>query len=317
MLGGARDRVLDLSYAAGWSVVKGMPLRVSERAFRAAADAAAVRNGPGTRQLRKNLRRVVGPDVSEVDMDELVGAALRSYARYWLETFRLPAMDPVEVADAVHPYLLGNEHIVAGLEQGNGVVLALPHSGNWDVAGIWLVSRHGPFATVAERLKPDSLFDRFVAYRESLGFEILPLTGGQRSPADVLAERLRQNRVVCLLADRDLSRNGMQVQFFGEPTRMPPGPALLAATTGASLLAVHSYFRGETGWGHTVSAPIPLPGERLRDQVSGGMQGLADQFAARIAEHPADWHMLQRLWLADLPPRPTAEAAAVAPLASS
>jgi KDO2-lipid IV(A) lauroyltransferase len=316
MLGGARDRVLDLSYAAGWGMVKGMPQRLSERAFRAAADAAAVRNGAGTRQLRKNLRRVVGGQLPEPEMDELVGAALRSYARYWLETFRLPAMDPKQVADTVAPYLSGSEHIAAGLERGNGVVLALPHSGNWDVAGIWLVDRFGPFTTVAERLKPDSLFDRFVAYRESLGFEIIALTGGQRAPADVLGERLRQNRVVCLLADRDLSRNGIEVQFFGEPTRMPAGPALLAATTGASLLAVHSYFRTEQDWGHTVSGPIQLPGERLREQVVSGMQELANRFAARIAEHPADWHMLQKLWLADLSPRPAAEPSAAAPLAS-
>src|SRR5579875_2739094 len=166
MIGAARDRALDLSYAAGWSLVKGLPRPVSERAFRAAADGAAVRNGPGARQLRKNLRRVVGDQLSEPELDELVGAALRSYARYWLETFRLPAMDLARIADAVDVHLVGREHLEAGLERGKGVVLALPHSGNWDVAGIWLVDRFGPFTTVAERLKPDSLFDRFVAYRE-------------------------------------------------------------------------------------------------------------------------------------------------------
>jgi KDO2-lipid IV(A) lauroyltransferase len=128
----------------------------------------------------------------------------------------------------------------------------------------------------------------------------------------VLAERLRENRVVCLLADRDLSHNGIEVQFFGEPTRMPAGPALLAATTGATLHAVHCYFRGEQAWGASVSAPIGLPGERLREQVTAGMQTLADRFAQRIAEHPADWHMLQRLWLADRPPGRAAEPAAAA-----
>jgi phosphatidylinositol dimannoside acyltransferase len=316
MFGTARDRALDLGYAAGWNLVKGMPRRVSAGVFRAAADAAAVRNGPGTRQLRKNLRRVVGPELPEVEMDDLVGAALRSYARYWLETFRLPAMDAQVVADITADNMTGDEHIIAGLERGKGVILALPHTGNWDVAGIWLVSRHGPFTTVAERLKPDSLFDRFVAYRESLGFEILALTGGQRSPMEVLAERLRQNRVVCLLADRDLSRNGVEVQFFGEPTRMPAGPALLAATTGATLLAVHCVYPGEQSWGQSVSPPVELPGERLRQQVTAGMQTLADVFAARIAEHPADWHMLQRLWLADLPPRPDPKQSAVTTLAS-
>jgi lauroyl/myristoyl acyltransferase len=309
MFASARSRLVDLGYASGWGLVKGMPLAVSERTFRAAADAAAVRNGGSTRQLRKNLRRVVGPEPSERDMDELVGAALRSYARYWLETFRLPAMDLTAVAASVNEHLQGGQHLVDGLERGNGVVVALPHSGNWETAGTWLAQRHGPFTTVAERLQPESLFDRFLAFRESLGFEVIALTGGQRSPMEVLTERLRQNRIVCLVADRDLSSSGIQVDFFGEPAKLPAGPALLAAMTGASLHAVHSYFIGEREWGNWVGPPIELPGGRLRDQVTAATQTIADQFAVHIAEHPADWHMLQRLWLADRPPRPAPPAA--------
>ncbi|HET6877983.1 MAG TPA: phosphatidylinositol mannoside acyltransferase [Jatrophihabitans sp.] len=312
MLENARHRAVDFGYAAGWGVVRGMPRGMSERAFRAVADAAAVRNGGGAQQLRKNLRRVVGPAMSELRMDALVGAALRSYARYWLETFRLPAMDLDAVAAGADACTFGGEHIWQALERGNGAVLALPHSGNWDVAGVWLVDKNGPFTTVAERLKPDSLFDRFVAYRESLGMEVVALTGGERPPFDVLAERLRQNKVVCLLADRDLSRHGIEVQFFGEAARMPAGPALLAARTGASLHAVHCWFEGEQQWGQSVSPPLTLPGERLREQVAAGTQALADHFAASIAEHPADWHMLQRLWVADLQARPQPSAPAAA-----
>lgn len=304
MLDTARDRATAFGYAAGWSLVKALPGGASSRAFRAAADAATVRNGGGVQQLRKNLRRVVGPAMSELRMDALVGAALRSYARYWLETFRLETMDHAAVAASFEANMTGKEHIDAGLDRGKGVVLALPHSGNWDASGIWLVSHSGPFTTVAERLKPESVFDRFVAYRESIGMEVLALTGGERAPTDVLAERLRQNRVVCLLADRDLSHNGIQVDFFGEPTRMPAGPALLAAMTGASLHTVHSYFVGDDGWGHSVSPPIELPEGRLRDRVTAGTQAMADHFAAGIRTRPEDWHMLQRLWLADLPPRP-------------
>ena len=229
MLDAARDRAVALGYSTGWSVVKAMPRRLSARAFRAAADMATIRNGGGTRQLRKNLRRVVGPAISELRMDALVGEALRSYSRYWLETFRLEAMDHAVVAASFEQNMTGKEHVDAGLARGNGVVLALPHSGNWDASGIWLVQHSGPFTTVAERLKPEAVFDRFVAYRESIGMEVIALTGGQRPPTDVLAERLRANRVVCLLADRDLSRNGIEVSFFGEPARMPAGPALLAA----------------------------------------------------------------------------------------
>jgi len=304
MLAQARERVVGrvtaLGYAAGWGLVKAVPTGVSRRWFDAVADAATVRNGGGARQLRKNLRRVVGPGPSELEMDELVGAALRSYSRYWLETFRLPRMDKREVADRTLTF--GGEHIDAALEAGTGAVIALPHMGNWDVAGIWLVHHTGSFATVAERLKPESLFDRFVEYRESLGFEILPLTGGARSPLEVLRERLRENKVVCLVADRDLSRSGVQVDFFGEATRMPGGPALLAATTGAPLLSAALWFTPD-GWAQVINAPLEVPEGRLRDQVPKLTQAVAHQFETDIAAHAADWHMLQKLWLADLPPR--------------
>jgi lauroyl/myristoyl acyltransferase len=298
----ARDRLVDLGYAAGWSVVKSAPTAVSARTFRAVADAATVRNGPATQQLRKNLRRVVGPGMSELRMDQLIGDALRSYSRYWLETFRLPKMDLTDVVARTDANTVGHEHIKAALERGTGAILALPHQGNWDVAGAWLISQHGPFATVAERLKPESLYDRFVAYRESLGMEVLPLTGGARSPFDVLKERLQENKVICLLADRDLSRNGIDVQFFGEATKMPGGPALLAATTGAALLPVNLWFTDD-GWGQLISPPITLPPGHLREQVAAGTQAVADVLADGIAAHPADWHMMQRLWLSDLPAR--------------
>jgi KDO2-lipid IV(A) lauroyltransferase len=309
MLDAARGRAVDLGFAAGWGMLKAVPAGMSQRAFRAVADAATVRNGPGARQLRKNLRRVVGPGVSELAMDRLVGESLRSYSRYWLETFRLPKMDHRDVVARADAHTEGGEHVHAAVQSGKSFVIALPHMGNWDVAAIWLVAQGAPFTTVAERLKPESLFDRFVEYRESLGMEVLALTGGERPPADVLAERLRSGRGVCLVADRDLSRGGIEVQFFGEPTRMPGGPALLAARTGAALLPVGLWFT-EDGWGQRIHPPVELPAGSLREQVTVGTQRVADAFAHDIAEHPADWHMLQRLWLADLPPRPARAVAA-------
>jgi lauroyl/myristoyl acyltransferase len=303
MIDRMRERAIGAGYSAGWSVIKAMPRGMSERAFRAAADAATVRNGGGARQLRKNLRRVVGPTMSELRMDTLVGEALRSYSRYWLETFRLETMNHAEVAARTVVTAPESALIDAALDRGKGVVFALPHSGNWDAAGIWVVARYGRFATVAERLKPESVFDRFVAYRESLGMEVIALTGGQQAPTEVLSQRLRANGIVCLLADRDLSHSGIEVSFFGEPARMPPGPALLAATTGATLIAAHPRFEGDA-WGVDFSAPVELPEGHLRERVTSATQQLADLFAARIAKYPTDWHMLQRLWLADLPPRP-------------
>ena len=173
--------------------------------------------------------------------------------------------------------------------------MALPHSGNWDMAGVWLVWKHGTFTTVNERLKPESLYNRFIAYRESLGFEMLPLTGGARPPFEVLAERLRDNRPVCLMADRDLSRNGVQVDFFGEPTRMPAGSAKLAIETGADLIPVHCWYSAQ-GWEFSALEPL----DTSSGDVAVITQSLADRFARNIAAHPADWHMMQPQWLADL-----------------
>jgi len=305
MLQRARGHVYDLGFAAGWGLLKMVPHGVSAPAFRAAADAAAKRNRAGTRQLRKNLRRVVGPGVCELQLDRLVGDSLRSYSRYWLETFRLPKMDHHAVATCLDANAEGSEHLDAAMAAGKGAIIVLPHMGNWDVSGLWFVDRGFAFTTVAERLEPASLYDRFVAYRQSLGMEVLALTGGERSPMDVLAERLRAGGAVCLVADRDLSRNGVDVQFFGEQTRMPGGPALLAARTGAPVLPVGLWFT-EDGWGHRVNPPIAPPaGPRLRDKIAAGTQAVADVFQREIAAHPADWHMLQPLWLADLPPRPS------------
>jgi KDO2-lipid IV(A) lauroyltransferase len=231
----------------------------------------------------------------------LVKSAMRSYGRYWLETFRLPTMDLDEVAARVGASTEGAEHIDRAMAAGRGLILALPHMGNWDVAAVWLIKHGVPFTTVAERLRPESLYDRFVAYREGIGMRVVALTGGPRPAAGILAARLRSGECVCLVADRDLSRSGVNVEFFGATARMPPGPALLAASTGATLLPVGLWFTGDGGWGQHIGPPVDLlPQHRMRERVATGTQTLANAFAAHIAAHPSDWHMLQRLWLADL-----------------
>ena len=285
-------RVTDWGYAAGWLAVRAMPEFAARNAFDAAAYYAARGGGPA--QLRKNLARVLGVAPAQVP-DTLIRAALASYARYWREAFRLPAMDHRKLAHRLHESIWGRERVAAALDAGRGAILALPHSGNWDMAGVWLAQTHGRFTTVAERLEPESLYRRFVAYRESLGFEILPLTGGARPPFEVLADRLRANRVVCLMAERDLTRTGVPVDFFGAPTRMPAGPAKLALETGAPLLPAHCWFDGD-GWGCAVHPAL----DTGSGDVGAITQALADRFAAGIAAHPEDWHMLQPQWLADL-----------------
>lgn len=292
-------RTTDLGYATGWNVIRLLPEAAAKTLFRLGADVATRRGSRSINQLRSNLARVIGPNSSQDELDALVRQSVRSYARYWMEAFRLPGMDKAALAAAVDKDLTGGEWLDVGLKAGKGVVFALPHSGNWDVAALWLLEQGLPFATVVERLKPESLFQRFVEYREELGMEVLPLTGGPRPAFDILADRLHEGGVICLVADRDLSRHGIKVNFFGEVTRMPGGPARLAATTGAALIPVYLWFT-DGGWGTWLGEPVDLGEGSLAERVQRGTQAVADAFASQIAAHPADWHMLQRLWLADL-----------------
>jgi phosphatidylinositol dimannoside acyltransferase len=286
------EQLTDWSFAAGWMMLRGMPDLLVRRAFDAGALYASV-NGDH-RQLRKNLGRVLGVPPAEVP-GSLVRASLASYARYWREVFRLPAMDLDKLASELEAMWSGQQHLASALAAGRGAVLALPHSGNWDMAGVWLARHSGTFTTVAERLKPESLYRRFLAYRETLGFEVLPLSGGERPAYDVLVERLGQNRVVCLMAERDLTRHGVEVEFFGEPTRMPAGSARLAISTGAALIPVHCWFEG-SDWAFEMYPAL----DTSSGDVGVVTQALADVFARNIAAHPADWHMLQPQWLSDL-----------------
>jgi lauroyl/myristoyl acyltransferase len=284
-------RATDASYAAGWALVRALPEGTARALFEAGADLAHRRGGKGVARLRSNLARVVGTDGTE--LDALTRDALRSYARYWREVFRLPVTPRQVLLDGM--LALHEDRMRAAVKSGRGVVFALPHTGNWDQAGAWFVANGVPFTTVAERLEPASLYDRFVAFRESLGMEVLPLTGGDRPAYDVLVERLEAGRALCLLADRDLTPRGVDVTFFGATARMPAGPASLALRTGAALVPVHLAFRPD-GWQVEFFEEVPA------SDVPTMTQAMADAFADGIARYPADWHMLQRLWLDDLAP---------------
>ena len=291
-----KDQLVELGYAAGWRVTRMLPLPVARAAFDKGADRAARANGPGTQRLRRNLRMVVGPEMPEAELDELVRAGLRSYARYWMEAFRLPSQSRESFRTNFDLVEAEEFHRVLG--EGKGAILALPHMANWDAAAAWAVSHDWRLITVAERLKPEGLFERFVAYREKLGMEVVPLTGGQRPPLDVLAEKATQGYAVALLADRDLSARGIEVQFFGGRTRMPAGPAILALRTGAPLYAAHLWFTPDRTMGGIRRIEMPDPSEGALDvRVKIVTQRLADAFEQGIAAHPQDWHMLQRLWL--------------------
>ncbi|TNL97795.1 phosphatidylinositol mannoside acyltransferase [Corynebacterium tapiri] len=277
-------------YVLGWRGVAKLPEALSAVLFRAGADYVSDQ-GRGMEILRRNLSRVVGPqNVTR----ELVKQSVRSYARYWLEAFRLPTIaDDPDLHARLDAGIEGREYFQRSVDAGKGVVLALPHSGNWDMAGMWLVHNYSTFTTVAERVKPEALFEEFVKFRTSLGFEVIALTGSETPPFDTLRARLEAGGVVCLLGERDLSGRGVEVEFFGERTTMPAGPAKLARQTGAALHVVHSFYTDDGGWGLSCSPAVEV------DTVENTTQRIADLFAANISRHPQDWHMLQRLWPAD------------------
>ncbi|TFV75456.1 phosphatidylinositol mannoside acyltransferase [Blastococcus sp. CT_GayMR19] len=297
-------RLTDAGFAAGWGAVKLLPESVARAAFDGAGRWAAGRDGRGVRQLRANLRVATGGTLGEADLDALTARAVRSYARYWQEAFRLPVIEPGRIVG--NTVTFGQEPVDRLRAEGRPIVFALPHSGNWDAAAVWLVDwLGGPFMTVAERLQPESLYERFVAYREFLGIRVVPLTGGPRPSSSVLTEWVAGGGTVCLLVDRDLGRTGTPVTFFGRAATLPTGPALLAAQTGAALVPVVCSFT-DTGWAVHFCPEVPVQGPgRLRDRVSTAMQAVADAFTAGIARRPEDWHMLGRIW-ADVPPDPPA-----------
>jgi KDO2-lipid IV(A) lauroyltransferase len=277
-----------------------MPEWLARRQFDALADAVWFRDGPGVQRLQANLARVK-PGLSRLELKRLTREGVRSYLRYWCEVFKMPRMDRDDLI--ARSTVIGDPILRKAVAQGNGMILSLPHTGNWDQAGAWLTGTGVPFTTVAERLRPESLFTKFVEFRESLGMEVIPLTGGQQPPFPILADRLRSGGTLCLLGDRDLTVTGIEVDFFGLGARMPAGPAALAHDTGAALLPVTLWYPTRTTWGIQIHEPVEVPteGDR-RDKIRVMTQQVASVFEAEIARRPQDWHMLAKVWTEDLDP---------------
>lgn len=260
------------------------------RLFRLLADMAWLRSARDVQRLQRNLSRVTGLAAQSQELRSLTRESMRSYGRYWREMFTLGAWDSAEIERRIR--VEGKQFIDAGLADGCGVILAAPHCGNWDLAGVWAAQTYGQATTVAERLKPEALFDAFVAARAKRGIEVLPHKGGARPAFAVLLERLRAGGLVGLVSDRDLSSTGVEVEFFGATARMAAGPAALALRTHAHLHPIYIWNDGEAVVFEVQPEIVPLEHET----VQAVTQRLADRFAASIASHPTDWHMLQRVW---------------------
>ncbi|HEX9995417.1 MAG TPA: phosphatidylinositol mannoside acyltransferase, partial [Acidimicrobiales bacterium] len=265
---------------------------------RAAADYGAVVGAlasPARRLVvERNLRRV-RPGIRGADLRRAVLATFRSYARYWAESFRLPSRTPAELDAAMS--VEGFEHITAALDSGSGAILALPHLGFWEWAGFWLARvKAVPVSVVVEPLDPPDVFDWFTSFRRSLGMEVIPL--GPSAGTQVV-RALKANHVVCLLCDRDLAGGGVEVDFFGERTTLPAGPATLSLRTGAALLptAVYDWSGRHHG---VVRPPLALPARgRLRDDVATLTQRLALELEGLIRAAPEQWHLMQPNWPSD------------------
>ena len=253
--------------------------------------------------LRDNLRRVLGPSATAAALERVVRRGFASYGRYWGEAFRLETLSQEDIRGRMIVH--GREHLDAAFRAGHGGILAVPHLGNWDAGAAWVIAVGYPVTTVVERLKPAELFDRFVAYRRSLGMEILPLDNGSESMRGLL-RALRRGRIVALVCDRDLTGHGLPVRMFGATAMMPGGPASLALKTGAPLLPAGVFQDRKGGrWVSVVRPPIRIePSGDQRADILALTQRLADEFEQLIGQAPEQWHMLSRFWRAERPGEP-------------
>ena len=284
-----KENLSALVYFAGWRLVRWLPEATAYRIAYRLGDFLVRRNGKSVSRLRSNLARTQKA-ISSSDLEDLTRRAMRSNMRYWVDTFRFPDWSIQRVRESVD---VTNEHLLMdAIASKTGVIVSLPHAGNWDHAGAYFCANGVHLVTVAERLKPEKLFLKFLKYRQDMGMEVLPLNG---ETIGVLATRLREGHLVALVADRDLSKSGIEVEFFDGPTRMPAGPAVLALQTQAPLITA---FVSYTPTGIHVdfkNVVIPSQGEQ-RDRVKEIVSMTAKHFEEGIRENPQDWHMLQRIW---------------------
>ncbi|MGH9022657.1 MAG: phosphatidylinositol mannoside acyltransferase [Acidimicrobiia bacterium] len=281
-------------YRAGAALAEAVPNPLGSKIVALMARTFALAPTRRRRMVRRHFRRVLGSGAPEQAIEAAVTGAFESYARYWHEAFRLPSRPPAELLASCE--VEGLEHLDAALDAGRGVVLAVPHLGNWDIGGAWFVARGYPMAAVVEHLEPARLFEWFVANRRAMGIEVVPL--GHDATAQCL-RLLARPGIVALLCDRDLSGAGLEIEFFGERTRLPAGPAVLALRSQASLVTSACYF---TPTGHRIVLRPPLPTERrgrLREDAARLTQQLAVELEELVRAAPRQWHLVQPNWPSD------------------
>ena len=285
-----RDFLVARAYFLGLFIVRRISEKSARTMFNKIGSWMYKKNGKSVERLRSNLMRV-SPELNQSELEESVRRGVLSYMRYWMETFRSPDWSKERILSTV---TVSNEHLLMDpINNRTGVVVSLPHAGNWDHAGSYFCSRGARLVTVAEVLKPRALFEKFLAYRQAIGMEVLPLDS---RAFPTLIQRARDGKLVALVADRDLSSSGIDVNFFGGVARMPAGPAIVAIRTGIPLVTA---FVSYTDSGiHVDLREVAIPeGVDEAARVKASVQLCADNFADGIKAHPDDWHMMQRIWV--------------------
>lgn len=291
-----KSKALDGAFWLGWNVLWLLPARVSRGLFDLVGLLAWRLQSQGARQLRLNIARALSLDPESPEVTVAARRAIRSYMRYYCETFLLPRWTPGDITARVRTV---DEHHLADAVATGGVVLTLAHSANWDLAGAWCATRYGTVATIAERLRPEGVFRKFMAMRQALGIDLMPLTG-EPGIYEFLRHHVVEGDIVALLGDRDVARNGMSNDFFGVRASLPVGAAMLALDTGRPLITCGLHFEGPVmvvtfDSPITVEGPPPTGRDRLRRAQEVTAQ-VADRFEEHIRRHPENWHQLQPVW---------------------
>ena len=280
-----------LLYLFAWKVIGVLPEKSAYKLANLISDQIYNKNGKGVKRLRSNYQRVM-PNISELQLDKLTKDGMRSYLRYWFDTFRLNKWSKSRIIETT--FVVRENLLRDPIETKKGCIIALPHSGNWDHAAAYFCSTGIPLTAVVEKLKPEAIFKKFLAYRQSIGIEAI---SHKEKTIPILMDRLNQGKLIALVADRDMSRNGIEVNFLGGIAKMPAGPAILAIKTGSPLITAYIRFldKGiEITFDETIKLPVTGSEE---EQIKIVTQSMADNFARRIKDSPVDWHMLQRIWV--------------------
>jgi len=289
----------DISYQTGWVVIKRLPKKLSRKLFIKIADVSYQKDIKGVQQLRANLAFMTGLKSDSIELEQLVKDGMRSYLRYWEDAFRLPTWNKMNLNKYV--ICTGIDNLESALATKKPLITATPHMGNWDAAGYWYTTNYGPLTTVVERLKPESIYKKFVKFRNSLGIEVIP-TSGETDIFMKLLRRAKEGRMIALVADRDITKNGIEINYGPGKASFPVGPAAIAVALDGLVLPLSSHYNQEDVLVMHFFPALSLSGEDSKEKrVQTLTQELAHSFETEIKKHPQDWHMLQRVWTEVLP----------------